>query len=153
MAGQIIRLPRPPFPTIMQPNRLPVALFLVLVAAAVGASRASATETENLGIRILPVPGKVAIDGKTEDWDLSGGVFVCGDAENLRDKMAVWIHAMYDAENLYILARWIDETPMSHPGSIAGDQGFAGDCLQLRIILEPENPIRGAALGARRSAG
>lgn len=137
----------------MKPNRLTAALFLVLVATAVGASRASATETENLGIRILPVPGKVAVDGKTEDWDLSGGVFVCGDAENLRDKMAVWIHAMYDAENLYILARWIDETPMSHPGSIAGDQGFAGDCLQLRIILEPENPIRGAALGARRSAG
>lgn len=133
----------------MKPNRLPVALFLVLVATAVGASRASATETENLGIRILPVPGKVAVDGKTEDWDLSGGVFVCGDAENLRDKMAVWIHAMYDAENLYVLARWIDETPMSHPGSIAGDQGFAGDCLQLRIILEPEKPDPRSSVGGK----
>ena len=131
----------------MTPNHLPVALFLVLVATVVGAFRASATETENLGIRILPVPGKVAVDGKTEDWDLSGGVFVCGDAENLRDKMAVWIHAMYDAENLYILARWIDETPMSHPGSIAGDQGFEGDCLQLRIILEPEKPDPRGSMG------
>ena len=63
--------------------------------------------------------------------------------------MAVWIHAMYDAENLYVLARWIDETPMSHPGSIAGDQGFAGDCLQLRIILEPEKPDPRSSVGGK----
>jgi len=99
---------------------------------------AGATETENLGIRILPPPGKVVVDGKVDDWDLSGGVFVCGDVENLRDKMAVWIHAMYDADNLYVLARWIDETPMSNPGLVAGDFGFAGDSLQLRIIADPD---------------
>ncbi len=108
-----------------------------------------ATETENHGIRILPTPGKVAVDGKVDDWDLSGGVFVCGDVENLRDKMAVWMHAMYDADNLYVLARFIDETPMSNPGSIAGDHGFMGDSLQLRIILDPDKADPRSSMGSR----
>jgi hypothetical protein len=100
---------------------------------------ALATETENLNIRILPAADRPTIDGKANDWNLSGGVFVCGDVENLRDQMAVWIHTMYDAENLYVLARWLDETPLSHPGSIAGDHGWRGDSLQLRIIAEPDS--------------
>lgn len=110
---------------------------LVLLLFLFGSWTAHATETENLNIRILPVPGQMAIDGKTEDWDLSGGVFVCGDVENLRDKMGLWVHTMYDADNFYVLARWMDETPMSNPGSVAGDYGWNGDSLQLRIIAKP----------------
>lgn len=103
-----------------------------------GSWTASATETENLNTLILPTPGKMVIDGKTDDWDISGGVFVCSDVENLRDKMCLWVHTMYDADNLYVLARWIDETPMSNPGSIAGNYGWGGDSLQLRIIAKPQ---------------
>ena len=44
------------------------------------------TETENLGIRILSAAGEVEIDGKFADWDLSGGVFVCGDVEHQREQ-------------------------------------------------------------------
>lgn len=95
----------------------------------------SATESENLGIRALPAPAPLAIDGDVADWDLSGGVFVCGDVENLRGRLAVWYHLMYDAEHLYVLARWTDETPMNNPGSIAGDHGWIGDCLQMRTVL------------------
>ena len=29
-------------------------------------------------------PGKVTIDGSFDDWDLSGGIFACGDVENSR---------------------------------------------------------------------
>jgi len=96
-----------------------------------------ATETEHLGIHILPAPGPVEIDGDVKDWDLSGGVFVCGDVENLRERLACWIHLMYDPDALYVLTRWIDETPLSNPGSSKGDYGFAGDCLQMRLITEP----------------
>jgi hypothetical protein len=113
---------------------------LVTCLIAVVALTLRATETENLGIRILPVPGKVTIDGKTDDWDLSGGVFVAGDVERQRDKFAAWIHAMYDQDALYILARWTDETPMNNPGSVAGDMGFAGDSLQVRLIANPDGP-------------
>jgi len=105
---------------------------------AVGASL-HATETENQNIRVLPVPGKLTVDGTASGWDLSGGVFCCWDVENQRDKMAVWLHAMYDAENFYILARFTDETPLSNPGSTGGDMGFQGDSLQLRIVVDPEN--------------
>ena len=70
-----------------------------------GAFSAAATETENQGIRILPAPGKVTVDGDFNDWDLSGGVFVCSDAENLRERFACWFHAMWDKDDLYVLAR------------------------------------------------
>ncbi len=113
---------------------------LTLLAALLAAHRASATETENLGIRVLPAPAKVVVDGKADDWDLSGGVFACGDVENMRDKLACWFHMMYDADNLYLLARWLDETPMNNPGSSRGDYGFAGDCLQVRIITSADTP-------------
>src|SRR5436190_21461775 len=110
-----------------------VAAFLTAGACGIS-SRALATETENLGIRVLPAPGKVTIDGKADDWDLSGGLFASGDVENARDKFALWFHAMHDSDNLYLLARWNDPTPMNHPGSSKGDYGFQGDCLQVRIV-------------------
>jgi hypothetical protein len=101
---------------------------------------AFATETENLGIQVLPAPGKVTVDGKFDDWDLTGGVFACGDVENLRDKLACWFHLMYDRDSLYLLARWIDQTPMNNPGSSRGDYGFAGDCLQTRLVTAAGTP-------------
>ena len=98
-----------------------------------------ATETENLGIRVLPAPGKVVIDGKTDDWDLSAGIFTCSDVENQRASMATWFHAMYDAQNLYLLTRWSDETPLNNPGQTIADNGFNGDCLQFRIVTHPDD--------------
>ena len=113
-----------------------------LVVAAFGAGLLTAlplqaTETENRGFRVLPAPGKVAIDGKTDDWDLSGGIFACGDVEHLRDQYAVWFHAMYDKDNIYLLARWNDPTPMNNPENFGG-HGFNADCLQVRFIVFPE---------------
>ncbi|HUT60574.1 MAG TPA: hypothetical protein VNA25_22240, partial [Phycisphaerae bacterium] len=105
-----------------------IVLALILTTAPV-----VATETENLNMQVLPAPGKVAIDGKFDDWDLTGGILACGDAENLHDKYSVWFHTMYDGENLYLLARWKDPTPLNNPG-VKGDHGFAGDCLQFRTV-------------------
>lgn len=96
------------------------------------------TETENLGMRILPAAGKVVVDGKIDDWDLTGGLFACGDVENAANRFAVWVHVMYDQDNLYLLARWNDPTPLNNPGSSKGDYGFNGDCLQIRIVTAPD---------------
>jgi len=93
------------------------------------------TETEHLGMRVLPAPGKVTIDGKVDDWDLSGGIFACGHIEGQRAQLACWFHVMYDAKNLYLLARWVDHTPMNNPNSAASETGFRGDCLQVRFIM------------------
>ena len=104
---------------------------------------AVATETENTDFRILPVPpsagsgqaGKVVVDGKFEDWDLSGSLLICSDVENYRDQYSSWQSAMYDKENLYLLARWADATPMNNPGLCGSDSGWGGDCLQVRAII------------------
>jgi len=114
-----------------------VCCVMVMLAAAT----APATETENLGIRVLPAKA-VKIDGKIGDWDLTGGVFVCSDAETLRDQYGVWFHLMYDDENLYVLSRWIDPTPLNNPGQVVADYGFAGDCLQFRLIFGPAGADR-----------
>lgn len=107
---------------------------MAFVAAAQGA------QTENLGMRALPAPGRVLVDGKTGDWDLSGGIFACDDVETQRDNYATWLHAMHDADNFYVLARWADPTPMNNPGQTIADYGFAGDCLQFRTITRPGTP-------------
>jgi len=120
-------------------NRMPT-FRLCFAILSICSCAALATESENLGIAVLPAPGKVVVDGKIDDWDLSGGVFVCGDVENQRGTFAVWLHAMYDQQNLYLLGRWIDETPLNNPGQVEGSYGFAGDCLQFRTVLAPGTP-------------
>ena len=109
-------------------------LSAIALAASLCAAAALATETENVDFRVLPAPGKVVVDGKMDDWDLSGSLFICSDVENCRNEYASWQSAMYDAENLYLLSRWIDTTPLNNPGLCGSDMGFQGDCLQVRII-------------------
>ena len=104
------------------------------------ATSAHGTPTESLGLRVLPVPASVVIDGKTDDWDLSGGIFTCDDAETQREQFAVWLHAMYDAQNLYLLAQFVDTTPLNNPGQTVADYGFAGDSLQVRTLTAPGTP-------------
>ncbi len=116
-----------------------LALVLMLAAGV------RSTETENQDFQVLPAPGQVTVDAKSDDWDLSGGIFACGDVENQRDKYGTWFHAMWDADNLYILARWMDLTPLNHPGSIRGDYGFSGDCLQFRTLTAPADKLAAAA--------
>ncbi|HTU24887.1 MAG TPA: hypothetical protein VMF30_05790, partial [Pirellulales bacterium] len=70
--------------------KCPLIVPVLLLALA---ATAQATETENLGLQILPAPGKVTIDGSPSDWDLTGGIFVCGDVETARDKAATWYYA------------------------------------------------------------
>ncbi len=120
-----------------------ILVGLSIASLAWAAGSAVAVETENQGIRILQAPGKVTIDADSKDWDLSGGVFVCSDVENLRGRIATWFHAMWDQDNIYLLARWIDDTPLNNPGRVSGDQGFAGDCLQVRTICFADTPNYG----------
>ena len=67
----------------------------------------------------------MTIDGRIDDWDLTGGILVCGDVETARDKVSIWFHAMYDADNLYLLARWNDPTPLNNPGVTSRRHGLS----------------------------
>ncbi len=98
--------------------------------------------TENNTLRVLPTPAHVQIDGKDDDWDLSAGIYCCDDVEHQRDHFAVWLHAMYDQENLYLLARFTDETPLNNLGQTIADHGWAGDCLQFRVSVAPDDPAK-----------
>lgn len=122
---------------------IPAALCTMLLLSLLWALPLAATETENQRIRLLPAAGKVTVDGKANDWDLSGAIFACGDVERMREKYAIWVHAMYDADNIYLLARWVDPTPLNHPGSYPGDFGFNADCLQARFIVFPDTAQQG----------
>jgi len=54
-----------------------VLVSLLGLALLVQAGSARALQTENTGMQALPAPGPVAMDGKLNDWDLSGGIFTC----------------------------------------------------------------------------
>jgi hypothetical protein len=125
----------PEFPIV----KLSAALLSLLIAFS-AATHSIATETENLGIAVLPAAGPVTIDGRADDWDLSAGIFVCGEVETARDTLSLWYHLMYDADNLYLLARWNDATPLDNPGVTSGDLGFRGDCLQTRVVTSFNQP-------------
>ncbi len=113
--------------------------FLIYILLIIGLC-ASATETENFGLQILPAPVNVNVDGASGEWDLSASVFACGDVENYRDKFGVWFSAMYDSQKLYLLARWNDDTPMNNSGSTAGNFGWDGDCIQIRVVADYDKP-------------
>ena len=115
-------------------------MLVLTTAVLILATMAAAAPTEHQGLRILPAPGKTTIDGRADDWDLTGGIFICDDPETQRDKFAVWFHAMYDAQNLYVLARWVDPTPLNNPGVTIADHGFQGDCLQFRTLTAAGTP-------------
>lgn len=116
-----------------------VRLWSLVMAVALAVA-AQATPTENVGLRVLPASTKVVIDGQASDWDLSGGIFVCDDVETQREQFGVWLHSMYDTENLYLLAHFMDATPLNNPGQTVADYGFAGDSLQVRILTAPGTP-------------
>jgi len=101
---------------------------------------AGATQTENNALHIVPAKGEVKIDGEADDWDLSGGIFACDDVERLRDVFSVWFFAMYDQQNLYLLAKFKDSDPLNNNQSSKGGHGFAGDCLQVRFISGYKTP-------------
>ncbi len=119
------------------------AVAVTVWTAAGGVSLAQMTEHFNF--RILPARGAVTIDGSVDDWDLTSGIFACSDVEHQRDRYGVWFHAMWDADHLYVLARWQDLTPLNNPGSIKGDYGFNGDSLQFRVVTAPADRLEAAA--------
>lgn len=107
-------------------------LLPILILAA---TSLHATQTDNHGIHAVPAPGPVTIDGKLDDWDLSGQVVMCYDLENLRDIYSAEVAMMHDAEALYVAIHWKDPQPMgnSHHPRYQANKGWAGDAVQLRI--------------------
>jgi hypothetical protein len=110
-------------------------VILTLAALLGTPAVALAGQTDNHGIHAVPAPGAVAIDGKLDDWDLSGQVLQCYDLEALRDVYSAQIAMMYDANAFYVAIHWKDPVPMGncHDPRYQASKAWAGDCVQLRI--------------------
>ena len=79
------------------------------------------------------------IDGKLDDWDLSGEE-VCWNAEEYADEEYAKLAFMYDDANFYVSVRMglrdHDYTNANRPA----DRYWYGDCIQLRMCTDPAQP-------------
>ncbi len=86
----------------------------------------------------VPVPGKVVIDGKLDDWDLSGQIFQYVTSENSAMQSARFA-LMYDKDALYISGVLRDPHPMMnrHDPNIDPDKAWDADVCQIFLPLDP----------------
>jgi hypothetical protein len=96
-------------------------------------------KTDHSEIHVVPPPGKVVIDGKLDDWDLSGAITMFID-EASKASYSVRGAMMYDKEFLYVGARVKDPTPMMNNYSFGGEASKAwdADAIQIFLVSNPD---------------
>ena len=122
------------------PRSYEVILFSLMILFVLSAS---AQQTSNYELRLVPAPAKVVIDGDLSDWDLSGEILMCYDLSTLLDTHSVRVAGMYDDQYLYLSFRFKDKTPMLNhidPKTRPGE-GWKADCAQLRFLTDWDVPI------------
>lgn len=89
----------------------------------------------------VPVPGAVAIDGKLDDWDLSGQIEVFVTSDTRAEKSAKFA-VMFDAEALYLSGEVRDDSPMMnrHDPVAKGNKVWDADSMQFRMTFDPDRP-------------
>ncbi|MGB2820569.1 MAG: hypothetical protein WBF17_06275, partial [Phycisphaerae bacterium] len=87
----------------------------------------------------MPRPGKVVVDGKLDDWDLSGQVLMYVIKETSEMQSARFA-LMYDEEALYLGAVVRDASPMMnrHDPWVDGHTAWDADACQFRMVLDPK---------------
>ena len=95
-------------------------------------------KADNTEIRIVPAPGNVVIDGKLDDWDLTGSIFMFID-EASRESYHVRTAMMYDKDFVYVGGTWKDPTPMRNVNHFGGDvqNAWNADAIQIRFVSDP----------------
>ena len=92
----------------------------------------------NQRIFVVPAPGPVTIDGKLDDWDLSGEILTYV-VESSMGYQSAKTAMMYDRDAFYISCRVADPTPMLNRAdpAVNPDFGWDGDAFQFRLCLDP----------------
>jgi hypothetical protein len=93
-------------------------------------------QSDHAAIQAVPAPGTVTIDGALDapEWDRSGAMFVYP-VRDLRERYAVRVHAMWDANALYLGLVYRDPTPMINNvnADASPDIGWQSDGFQARF--------------------
>lgn len=120
-------------------------LVPALLSLVMGAGAAGAEDISGLGrhkqFYLAPALGKVTVDGKLDDWDLSAQVemFVLSSS---KERQSAKFAMMYDDEALYLSGDVRDPTPMmNRQDPVAhGDKGWNADSVQFRMTFDPQRP-------------
>jgi hypothetical protein len=112
-----------------------VALALAGTLHAQDAQNMLGRQTQNEGFAAVPAPKPVNVDGKLDEWDLSGQIWSYADT-SVRDSFSVKTAAMWDAEALYLSFLWRDPMPLNSTVDPQFDpeRGWVADAVQLRIL-------------------
>lgn len=92
-------------------------------------------QTQNEGFVAVPAKGAVKIDGKLDEWDLSGQIWSYADT-SVRDTFSVKTAAMWDKDHLYLSFIWRDPMPLNSTVNPEFDasRGWMADAVQLRVL-------------------
>lgn len=101
--------------------------------------------TRNTKISVMPVKTPVVVDGKLDEWDVSGEVLIAYEPELFRGRYDTRLHMMYDEMGLYVGLIWHDLKPcynVNRPDRFPwGYDG--GGALQLRLKTDMVSVIEG----------
>lgn len=94
-------------------------------------------QSQNEGITAVPAPARVTVDGDLSEWDWSGRIWIFADS-GVRNRYSVEVAAMWDAENLYLAAKWKDPTPMLNnvDPDFNPTEGWKADAIQMRVVTD-----------------
>ena len=114
------------------------ALVLLFALSLAGADTGLARHKKMFAV---PAPGAVVIDGKLDDWDLSGQIKMYVVSET-SDMQSAKFAMMYDSKNLYVSAVVRDPSPMMnrHDPKVDPTRSWDGDSCQFRLSLDPSLP-------------
>jgi len=117
--------------TLSRPlHRLIIGLACLVTLAAT----TKAQQITHERIHATPAPETVTIDGRLDEWDGSGAIYVAANAEAGYLNQSAWVYAMHDDDALYIATRVLDSTPLNSDVNPAiSTHGWRGDCLQVRL--------------------
>jgi hypothetical protein len=115
-----------------------IALVSCLLVVAAGAALGDTGLGRHKKVYAVPVPAKVAIDGRLDDWDLSGQIFMYVVSET-SEMQSARVALMYDAEALYLSGVVRDPTPMMnrHDPAVDPDRAWDADVCQIFLSLDP----------------
>lgn len=95
---------------------------------------ARAQQSDNTALHVVPAASAVKIDGKLDEWDLSGQIEVFANYRT-RSTYSAKVAAMYDHEFFYLAIAWRDPTPLENmvDANFEVGSGWKSDCIQLRL--------------------